>query len=94
MFVKGLFVQQEDFRVYAGRKNNCEGCPVGKAFIDGKTHSAERIVNMPSGEVAYWGKTANPIKNSRGDILTCLEISRDVMNERKLNVKLLLLMMN
>ena len=62
------------YRVYEGRKHICEDCPVVKAFIDGKTHYAERIVNMPSGEVAYWGKTANPIKNSRGAILTCLEI--------------------
>ena len=41
------------YRVYEGKKNICEGCPVEKAFRDGKSHSAGRIVTMPSGVIIF-----------------------------------------
>jgi len=70
------------YRVYEGRDDVCDGCPVEKAFKDGKSHTAERKIIDPSGEVAYWENTASPIRDARGKIVSCLEITRNI-TERK-----------
>jgi PAS domain S-box-containing protein len=76
-------VGEKCYRVYEGREKICEGCPVKKAFKDGKSHTAERRMVMPSGEVAFWENTANPIRNAGGEIVSCLEISRDITERKK-----------
>ncbi len=70
------------YRVYEGREKLCDGCPVEKAFKDGKSHSSERRVVLPSGEVTFWENTANPIRDAKGEIVSCLEINRNI-TERK-----------
>ena len=70
------------YRAYEGRKELCVGCPVKKSFRDGKSHSSERKVVMPSGEIAYWENTASPIRGGQGNIVSCLEIARNI-TERK-----------
>jgi PAS domain S-box-containing protein len=37
---------------------------------------------MPSGEIAFWANTANPIRDASGEIVACLEIARNI-TERK-----------
>ena len=70
------------YQVYEGKDKICDGCPVEMAYRDGKSHTSERKVVLPSGESAYLENTANPIRNARGEIVTCLEIVRDI-TERK-----------
>ena len=70
------------YRAYEGREELCVNCPVKKSFKDGKSHSSERKVIMPSGEVAYWENTASPIRDGQGNIVSCLEIARNI-TERK-----------
>jgi len=70
------------YRVYEGKEELCDGCPVKKAFRDGKSHTVEREVVMPSGEVAFWENTANPVRDAGGKIVSCLEITRNI-TERK-----------
>jgi len=70
------------YRVYEGREKVCEGCPAEKAFKDGKSHTAERKVTLPSGEVTFWENTANPIRDAGGRIVSCLEVTRNI-TERK-----------
>jgi len=70
------------YRVYEGKNKLCDGCPVAKAFKDGKSHITERRVVMPSGEVAFWENTANPIRDANGKIVSCLEVTRNI-TERK-----------
>ena len=70
------------YRVYEGKDEICEGCPMEIAFKDGKSHTSERKVTMPSGEIAYWENTANPIRDASGNIVSCLEIARNI-TERK-----------
>ena len=66
------------YRVYEGREKLCDGCPAEKAFRDGKSHSSERSVITPSGEITFWENTASPVRDAKGKIVSCLEITRNI----------------
>jgi len=70
------------YRAYEGRDKICDDCPVEKAYKDSKSHTSEREVVTPSGEVIFWETTANPIRDARGEIVACIEVGRNV-TERK-----------
>ena len=78
----GDHLGEKCYRVYESRGNLCDGCPVEKAFRDGKSHNSERRVIIPSGEVTFWENTASPIRDAQGKITSCLEITRNI-TERK-----------
>ena len=78
----GDHIGEKCYRVYEGKEKVCDGCPVEKAFKDGKSHTSERRVVMPSGEVTFWENTANPIRDAEGRIVSCLEVTRNI-TERK-----------
>ncbi len=70
------------YKVYEGIDTRCEGCPVEQAYRDGKSHTTDRKVILPTGEVSYWENTANPIRDAGGEIVACLEVARNI-TERK-----------
>ncbi|MCX5845071.1 MAG: PAS domain S-box protein, partial [Deltaproteobacteria bacterium] len=70
------------YRVYEGNDTICDGCPVKMAYRDGKAHTSERRVIMPTGELTIWENTANTIRDAGGKIVSCLEIARNI-TERK-----------
>lgn len=76
------------YQVYEGKDKICDGCPVEMAYKDGKSHTSERRVKIPSGEIAFWENTANPIRDTRGKIVSCLEITRNI-TQRKIAEKAL-----
>jgi len=78
----GDHLGEKCYRVYEGRDKICDRCPLEKAFKDGKSHTAERRRVSPSGEVTFWENTANPIRDAKGEIVSCLEIGRNI-TERK-----------
>jgi PAS domain S-box-containing protein len=78
----GDHLGEKCYRVYEGRESICEGCPVEKAFKDGKSHTSERMTTI-AGKVAFWENTANPIRDAGGKIISCLEIARDITERKK-----------
>jgi PAS domain S-box-containing protein len=76
-------VGEKCYRVFEGRDKVCDGCPVEKAFKDGKPHIAERMRILPSGEVTFWENTANPIRDAEGKVVACLEIGRNITERKK-----------
>jgi PAS domain S-box-containing protein len=70
------------YQVYEGKDKVCDVCPVEMAYKDGKSHTYEVKIKLPSGEIGFWENTANPIRDTRGKIVSCLEIARNV-TERK-----------
>jgi len=70
------------YQAYEGKDEVDEDCPVKKAFKDGKSHTSERKWVKPSGEVIFWEATANPIRDAGGNIVSCLEVARNI-TERK-----------
>jgi two-component system NtrC family sensor kinase len=78
----GDHVGEKCYRVYEGKDKLCDGCPVEKAFRDGKSHTSERKLVTPSGKVIFRENTANPVRDAGGRIVSCLEIVRSI-TERK-----------
>jgi PAS domain S-box-containing protein len=78
----GYHLGKKCYQAYEVKKKVCDGCPVKKAFKDGKPHTSERRVVLPSGETLFMENTANPIRDARGDVVSCLEIVRNI-TERK-----------
>jgi PAS domain S-box-containing protein len=79
----GSRIGEKCYRVYEGRDKVCDGCPVEKAFKDGKSHTTERQRLLPSGEVAFYENTANPIRDASGKIVSCLEVGRNITERKK-----------
>ena len=79
----GAHVGEKCYRVYEGREKVCIGCPVEEAFKDGTSHTTERMVVKPSGEVIFWENTANPIRDANGRIVSCLELTWDITERKK-----------
>jgi PAS domain S-box-containing protein len=76
------------YRVYEAKEETCEGCPVEKAFGDGKCHTAERKVVMPNGEITYWDNTASPIRDATGEIVCCVELVKDITEHKQAEAEL------
>jgi PAS domain S-box-containing protein len=74
----GEHIGEKCYRVYAGKEQVCDGCPVAKAFKDGESHTTVRKNFLPSGELAYWENTASPIRDAKGNVVSCLEITRNI----------------
>jgi len=71
------------YRAYEGSEKVCDGCPVEEAFKDGKPHTSERQRVLPSGEVTFWENTSNPIRDAKGEVVSCLEIGRNITERKK-----------
>jgi len=83
----GDHVGEKCYRVYEGREKICEGCPVEKAFKDGKSHTSEMMEVTPSGEVTFWEYVANPIRDVAGRIVSCVDIKRNVTERKRTEEK-------
>jgi PAS domain S-box-containing protein len=79
----GDHLGEKCYRVYEGRESICEDCPVEKAFKDGKSHTAERKTVI-SGKIAFWENTVNPIRDAGGRIVSCLELTRDITERKRM----------
>lgn len=71
------------YNLYEGNDRVCDGCPVAMAYEDGQSHTSERTTVLPSGRIVFWENTATPIRNWKGEVVACLEITRDITERRK-----------
>jgi len=78
----GNHLGEKCYRAFAGIDGVCDGCPVEKAFQDGKSHSHVKEVEILPGEITFWEDTAVPMRGSDGKIYACLEINNNI-TERK-----------
>jgi two-component system NtrC family sensor kinase len=77
-------IGEKCYLAFEGNKNVCDGCPVKEAFKYGESHTAERKIVMPSGQVIFWENTANPIRDAEGSVVSCLELARDVTKRKQM----------
>lgn len=70
------------FRVYKGRSERCETCPVIKTFEDGEPHFSEEIGINKDGLESTWLARTAPIKNDRGEVVAAIEMSLDITHTK------------
>ncbi len=81
--VFGNSLGKKCYRVFHGLDTICSGCPVKLAYRDGKSHTSIRKVVLPSGETTFWENTANPVRDSDGNITSCVEINTNITEHKR-----------
>jgi len=79
----GDCVGKKCYEVFDGRDNVCDNCPVELAFKDGKSHTYIKEVSLPTGGIKFFENVATPIRDAKGNIVSCLEINTDITERRK-----------
>ncbi len=70
------------YNAYEKRDSVCDGCPVARAFQDGKTHTEQRSIPTEQG-LSYFEITASPLRDIKGQIIAGVESVRDITNNKK-----------
>ena len=73
------------YKAFPGKETPCEGCYCAKAFKSGKIEMG--TMYQPSSQTAgesYWENIGVPLKDSKGNVSTVLEVSRNV-TEREIS---------
>ncbi len=65
------------YKVYKGRDEPCDPCPVMKTFCDGKVHTSEEAGFSKDGEICHWVVHSSPIRDADGKIVYVMETSLD-----------------
>jgi PAS domain S-box-containing protein len=87
----GLEMSAEDlkgrscYEIFIGRNTPCEGCPTVKAIETGQIQRV--VMHQPrmkgmDGE-SYWDAYCVPIRNSTGEVLSYLEVSRNITEQKR-----------
>ncbi len=71
------------YHIFFNKDKPCKECPVKMAFEDGKSHTTEKKIRSTDGRTIFLENTANPIRNADGEVVSCLEIIRDVTEGKK-----------
>lgn len=79
----GSCVGDKCYHIFFNKDELCEECLVKMAFEDGKSHTTEKEIWAKDGRTIYLENTANPIRNADGEVVSCLEIIRDVTERKK-----------
>ncbi|MHB8922382.1 MAG: PAS domain-containing protein, partial [Thermoleophilia bacterium] len=64
--------------LYMGRDHICHSCPLDRCFESGATVRRSHFVLDRLGNRRQLETTASPIRTAEGEIISCIEISRDV----------------
>jgi PAS domain S-box-containing protein len=76
---------QKCYELFMGRNMPCEGCPTVKAIETGQIQRA--VMHQPQvkgmeGE-SYWDAYCVPIRNSAGEVLSYLEVARNITEQKR-----------
>ncbi len=76
------------FRVYKGRDDVCENCPVAATFADGISHVSEQTLLPLSGDPVPVLVNTTPIRNGTGEIVAVMEMHTDIREMKRLQEQL------
>lgn len=71
------------YKVYEGKDNICEDCPVERTFRDGKIHRSERKIATDRGDF-YFDLTSSPLRDSNGNIIAGIKVVREITGQKRL----------
>ncbi len=80
-------VGQYCYIAYRSSGDVCEDCPIEMSFDDGRIHKAERTIKTDKG-VLNIEVTASPLRDATGEIISGIEVVRDVTERRKMENEL------
>lgn len=76
------------YKVYKGRNEKCESCPVERTFRDGKSHTTEEEGFYKDGSPAFWIVRTAPVRDSNGKVVAVMEMCLDITERKELEKKL------
>lgn len=85
---QGSHEGEECFRVFHQKDAVCDGCLVRKTFADGRVYRREISVETKMGELDL-EIASGPIRDSKGRIIACFEVVRDISEHKKLEDRFL-----
>ena len=74
----GSHIGEQCYKVYEGRDEICEGCPIAEAYRTGKVNRALRVGTTKEGEQYRFENIASLLRNEHGDIVAGIEVTRQV----------------
>ena len=82
---RGQHLGEFCYRVYGQQDNVCDECQALKCFEDGQIHHRPYTPKTAPGEKPkYVEIAACPLRDANGNIVACVEVVRDVTEQRKL----------
>ena len=87
--VFGTVIGKTCYSIYNDRTSVCPGCGVKEIFETGKDHVVnEQSVPAANGQRVWIELTANPIKDEKGKIIAVSELSVNLDERKKIEIKL------
>jgi histidine kinase len=72
------------YKVYKGRCEKCDPCPVLMTFADGEPHTIEETGITKEGTTSHWIGRTSAIRDSSGQITAVMEMSLDITQMKRL----------
>ena len=76
------------YRVYKGREEVCDNCPVAATFADGVTHVSEQTLLTAGGEQVPVVVNTTPVRNGAGEVIAVMEMHTDLREVKRLQEQL------
>ena len=76
------------YRVYKGRDEACENCPVAATFADGVSHMSEQTLVTIGGDKVQVLVNTTPIRNGAGETVAVMEMHTDIREVKRLQEQL------
>lgn len=72
------------YKIYKGRDEACEFCPVVRTFEDGNSHQSEESGIAEDGKIKHWICRTSPLRDDQGNITAVMQMSVDVTERKSL----------
>lgn len=80
----GSQLGQHCYKIYGKRDSVCENCQVLQSFADGGVHRRNFTPPVPEKPPVHLEITSCPLRDASGEIVACVEVVRDVTQQRRL----------
>ena len=71
-------VGEHCYKVYKGRSEICQTCPMAKSFADGQVHQAEELVRTTDGRLIQMAVQTTPVIGKDGRVIGGMEVATDI----------------
>jgi len=76
------------YRVYKGREEVCDNCPVAATFANGESHASEQTLTTLHGEPMPVMVHTTPIRSGTGEVFAVMEMHTDIRVAKRIQEQL------